>query len=421
MFRRQRYRRWIAVGFMAGCVSASGFAQGAEKPIPSADFKKGSLRGKVIHAADGKPIPNATVALQAPDGKVIAWAKTDATGVYALAEDPLAALRLRPSRHKGLLARLAAGAGKVVQAPVKVAGAALGASADTAKTVVSSGVAGVAKGAVAAAATGTPLPTVASAASTVTGAATDAAKGAAQAEAGTKAQEAAKLVLGEREATPKAQRKAPVPGEVLLTVSASGFQEVKGLAGMVWLEAGRSDTPPTVGPTAWLETAKLGPTGSDRKSEIEDEAVRLSDARIEPGMAPPGTVVTIRVTLQLPPEVKPGVRVFAREDRKREVIELAAKDGGTYQGDLTLDPKLPPGPTKVAVVALRAEPVEVKLPKGKDDPLKAFVAQLDALDPDQPYEFDPRIMASENRVDLALMVLDPKTETKAQRSVTPTH
>ena len=40
-----------------------------------------------------------------------------------------------------------------------------------------------------------------------------------------------------------------------------------------------------------------------------------------------------------------------------------------------------------------------------------FVRELDDFDADKPYEFDLRIMASENRLDLPLTVLDPKKGT----------
>src|SRR5205085_2844994 len=78
---------------------------------------------------------------------------------------------------------------------------------------------------------------------------------------------------------------------------------------------------------------------------------------------------------------------------------------------MRLDPKLPAGKTTISFVALRSEPIEVKLDKKKGDPLLEFVRRLDDLDPDKPYSYDPRIMASENRFDLPCTVLDPKQST----------
>ena len=78
---------------------------------------------------------------------------------------------------------------------------------------------------------------------------------------------------------------------------------------------------------------------------------------------------------------------------------------------MTLDPKTPVGDTTVSIAALRAEPVEVKLDPKKADPLQEFVRRLDDMRADKPYQYDPRIMASENRIDLKLTVLDAKKGT----------
>ncbi len=116
------YQKGIMIG-AAGLLLAGAAASPvpAAEPAPSTDFSKGALYGKVIDAASGKPIADATVAIQNKDGKVIAWTKTDAQGSYAIAADSLNVLQLRPSRRRGLLAGLARGVTKVVTAPVKIA------------------------------------------------------------------------------------------------------------------------------------------------------------------------------------------------------------------------------------------------------------------------------------------------------------
>jgi hypothetical protein len=137
-------------------------------------------------------------------------------------------------------------------------------------------------------------------------------------------------------------------------------------------------------------------------------AVLLAEPRLDPPMTPPGATVKLCVKLQTP-EGKPlNVRVFAREDKKRKVVELKPQEKGLFAGELSLDPKTPKGETTITVLALRAEPVEVNLRESKADPLLSFAERLDDLDADKRYEFDPRIMASENRLDLKLTILDPR-------------
>ena len=366
------------------------------------EFRDGAFSGKVVDAASGKPIAGATVALRDRSGAVVAWTKTEAEGRYTVAAPTLKLLQLQPSRRRGLLASLVRGVGQVVAAPVKIAGAAVSGAAAVVKEIKP---VETAKAAAVSAVTADPTPVAAQ----VAGSAAKAVREKAEKKA---RETAARSVLGERQAaSEKKEREKLLPGEVFLSISAPGFQDLQGKAGAYWLEpaAPSGDTP--MGPRAWLETAKLAPTGSDKKSEIEGVALQLAEPQLEPSLAPPGAPVKLRVRLQRPAGQPLNVRVFAREDRMRKVVELKLQEENLFAGELVLDPRTSPGDTTVTLVALKAEPVEVDLKESKEDPLLHFAERLDDLDADKPYEFDPRIMASENRLDLKLTILDPEKAT----------
>lgn len=389
------------------------FAIGDDKPQAAApqtattDWRKGALFGRVIDTVTGQPLPGATVALQDKNGKVMAWAKTDAQGQYVLAADSLTVLQLRPSRRRGFLERMARGVGDVVAAPVKVA----------ANVVKQVDPINTAKAAVISTVTANPAPVAAQVADTASKAVKEQANGTAVQAAAQAREGTAKAVLGERQASPKEKREGLLPGEVFLSVVAPGYKDLKDKAGVYWLEPASEASPdgktPQSGVRAWLETVKLAPaTAADKKCEVENNAILLAEGRAEPALAPAGSTVKLAVKLATPGNQPLKIRVFAREDKKRTVIELKPKDGapGVYAGELTLDPKLDIGDTTVTLIALRSEPIEVKLKADKTDPLLEFAKGLDDLDAGKPYEFDPRIMASENRLDLTLTVLDPKKE-----------
>ena len=171
-----------------------------------------------------------------------------------------------------------------------------------------------------------------------------------------------------------------------------------------------------MGMQAWLETIKMAPTAGDKKSEVEHEALTLCEPVVEPILATAGGAVIIQVKLKSPPGPEHGVRVFARELRKGAVIELKPKAGADqsiYVGTLILDPQTPVGETTISIGALRTVPVEVKLDPKKADPLILFVGRLDDMQGGKPYQYDPRIMASENRLDIKVTVLEPKKGTPA--------
>ena len=93
----------------------------------------------------------------------------------------------------------------------------------------------------------------------------------------------------------------------------------------------------------------------------------------------------------------PKVRIFAREKKKDTITELTVTDPkkpDVYTGEMTLDKGLPSGETQIAIGVLRTEPLEVKVPKAKEDPLLRFASRLDELEAGKPFEYDPRIFAS---------------------------
>ncbi len=272
----------------------------------------GELFGKVVDSATGQPVTNATVVLQDKSGKVVVWAKTDAKGEYALSTDALSALQLRPSRRKGLLEKLVRGTGKVISAPVKLA-AGVVKQIDPVKT---------ARAAVATSITGNPAPLASQALSDAQRALRDKTNATTREKAAT----AAKAVMGERTATPKEKRASLVPGEVFLSVAAPGFKELKEKTGAFWLDPPSTAAPdgktPQTGVRAWLETIKLAAsaTPAEKKSEVENSAILLSEATIDQPLAAAGSPIKVSVKLSAPGGMPLKARVFAREDKKRTVV-----------------------------------------------------------------------------------------------------
>ncbi|MHB8637408.1 MAG: carboxypeptidase-like regulatory domain-containing protein [Fimbriimonadaceae bacterium] len=351
-------------------------------------FRKGVLYGRVLDL-NGKPVPGATVAVLAKDGKVLAWTSTNALGEYALAADPLQALNLRPSRRRGLLEACARAVGDLAMAPVKVVG---GAVANPGKTL-GAGVVSVASG--------TPAPLAAQVALGLPGIGRPA-------ETARQARElAARTAVGGGHGPLKSNG---VEGEAMLLVGATGCKDARAPAGAYWMEGPILNKESPMGMQAWLETVKMAPTAGDKKSEVEHDALTLCEPVVDPTLAAAGASVKIQVKLKSPPGPEHSVRVFARERRKDVVVELTPKAGADkslYGGTLVLDPKTPAGETTISIGALRRVPVEVKLDPKKADPLILFVARLDDMQAGKPYQYDPRIMASENRLDIKITVLEP--------------
>lgn len=398
---RREASRWSLIGWATTLVALSALCVSAAGAAPASP-PKGAFCGQVIDTAGGKPVAGATVALRDRRGRVLAWTKTDAQGRYTLAADSLALLDLPTARRRGMLAAIGRGVVEVVKLPVKAAGAVVSTATDAVKAVDPVGtLKAVAVGTLA----GTPMPLAAKAAGdlqNLTGAGTRQ----------TARTNAAEAVVNGSPAAPAAEKPKdmPGPGEVGLLVSAPQCKEFRGPVGAYWMTAPeRGDKGGSSGPQAWLDTVRLASAAGDKSSDVQDQAPRLADPTLDAALAAAGSPVKITVRLPLPADPVMKVRVIAREQKTRHVTELLPQ-GGLYAGTLALDPKTPTGDTTLTIVALKATPVDVALRPGKGDPLLAWAAQRENLDADKPYHFDPRIMASENRLDLKMTILDPKQE-----------
>jgi hypothetical protein len=217
-------------------------------------------------------------------------------------------------------------------------------------------------------------------------------------------------VVGQGQASKKSH---PVllPGELLIAAGAPGYQEIQAAAGAYWLQPPPSTDKASVGPQAWLQTVKLAPDGSSQKSDIEKMVVRLAEGRLDPPLAPAGTPVQLQARLLTPGGEPLNVRVFAREASKHQVIELQPEGDNRSIGELRLDPRTPPGETTVTIAALRAEPIGIERDRHSPDALRHLAERLDELDAKHPYDYDPRVLASANRLDVKLTVLDPELAT----------
>lgn len=375
-----------------------GLCLGLAACLPSAhaapNLKDGAFSGQVVDSA-GKPVAGARVAVLDRKNNVESWSTTNADGRYTVAA-PLDLLQLPTKRHRGLLANIGRGFVQVVSLPVQAVGAAVGVVQDLDPI-------GTLKSAVVSTATGSPVPLA-------TQATTDLKNLAGNSEQNARSRAAQTVVNGKSDSAPK-KAAGSGPGEVTLVVSAPEQKVFRGVAGAYWVQPKVKTKASQRGPEAWLDTVKLAPAADAKAvSATVDQAVKLSDLTVAPVMPIIGAPVHLSVKVQSPAEPPAKVRVFAREQKTGSVTELLPQADGVYAGVLKLDPKMSAGNTTVTIAALNpaaAGPRE----KDKPDPLPKFASNLDDMNADKPYVFDPRQTLSDNRLDLKLTVLDPSRET----------
>jgi hypothetical protein len=369
------------------------------------DPREGLLSGVVVDAGSQKPIVGALVAAFDKKHRPIAWGRTDGDGRYALVARPLHALNLDKEGHGGgLLAGLFHTVGKVVET-------AAGVTLDAAKAV-----AGVTVGQQTMAAAVSAIGTTGSGP-----APGDQFKAQIAERTGRTASQEAQGTLGlaqrpnpgKHSASQGQKQPAALPtagpGQLLLRVVQPNYQEFQGLAAVYWME------PPVkqrgemkVGPQAWLDPILLAPRGQNQPSRVSPVRILLQDGKLEPDMTTVGATVQVSVSVSAPKQDGIDFRVFLVDDRADTVVELKPAGGERYSGELAISKNHPLGATLLTIAALRTRPVTVDVSRAKQDLLPRLAAKLEDLKPDAAYEYDPRILASQNRLDLKLLVLDPR-------------
>lgn len=396
-------REWVVKLYIVAAMCAIS----AALPLPAwaaPNLKDGAFSGQVVDAA-GKPVAGATVAVLNRDNKVESWSKTNADGRYTIAA-PVDLLQLPTKHHRGLFATLGRGVAQIVSLPVKAVGAAVG-------VVQTLDPIGTLKSAVVGTAMGSPVPLAAKAAGDLKNLA-----GSSEQHARSRAVQA--VADGKGKPAPAKKTDAPGSGEVTLVVSAPQLKQFRGPAGAYWVQPKVKTKKSESGARAWLDTVKLVPSADAKAaSSTVDQATKLSDLTVSPAMPIIGGSVHLAVKVQTPAVPAVMVRVFAREQKTRKVAELTPEADGVYAGVLKLDPKMSPGDTTVTIAALNPAAAGARQ-EGKPDPLLDFASNLDYLDADKPYVFDPRKTVSDNRLDLKITVLDPSKETPSIPTPPPT-
>jgi hypothetical protein len=315
--------------------------------------------GRVISAADKRPVAEAAVAVFDDKGRVVDFARTDADGNYALTI-PRGALHLDKNSpdflHQvtGGVSRLVGGMAGTLKYGVR---AAAGASGFT-DPITKAGV-GMASG----------------------------------------------LTMNALDGLKPGKGKAPPPpGSVIMKVSRPGLNDAISRARVYWMETeihveGKKETR---GMAAWFDTAVLARAGAQERSKIESEYLTFTDARLEPSIAEPGQTVTLMVDFPSPPEPETPVVVVARNLRTGKLIELEKAGDGKYRAEIKVDKKSPKFDEPITIIAYAEQADKPGRSKHVEDALN----HGGFWDPAKPFVYNPLTLVSRNRAEIVLTVVE---------------
>lgn len=318
-----------------------------------------------VYAADGrKPLAGAIVAVYDDKNRVVDYAKTDVNGDYALAV-PRSALHL-DRKGKGFLHQVVSavgGVGRIAALPLKA-----GIRAAAAASTVSD-----------------PLTRIG------IGTASGVAQGLVDIMAPAEKKRVANL---------RAQ-----PGVLVMKVAMPGHNDAVSIARVYWMqeEVYRAGGKEQRALAAWFDPAYLTRAGEEKPSTIVSDYLTFTSARLEPSIAEIGQTVALTVTLPAPPEPSVPVVVVARNSRNGHTFELSPLGNGLYRGEFVVDKKFPRHDQIITVLAYAQQTDS----PGRNRKVEDAIHGAGLWKPDRPYVYNPLLVVSRNRAEVALTVVEP--------------
>ena len=361
---RLRSARLLRVAVvLAGCSILSAAPAIAEEMVFAS--------GRVV-APDGRPMRGALVAAYDDQNKVVDYARTDEEGYYAISV-PGRALHLDHHAGKGFLAdvfgtitHLVGGAAGFVANPLRAG----------VSTVTNSQMAGMinplAKGELAAG-----------------GVVVD------------------RMLFGlnpsRRPHPPLEERKSP--GVVVMKVAMPGRNDLIGLGRVYWLQQTtfRAGGRPQKTLQAWLDPVRLTRLDTESPSTVDSAYLQITSARIEPSLAQVGDRVRLSVKMPSPPTPEIFVVVVARDSRTGQVWELEPSGDDRYVTSIDIDRRFPRDDQYLSVIAYAQQSQRPGRRKDAED----AILRSGLWNPAKPFRYDPLLVVSRNRADVALTVLAP--------------
>lgn len=323
------------------------------------------VQGVVLDRATGEPLAGATVAVRTRKGRVLAWGKTDAEGLYRLDGRYVAEVNLPAYKEKNrsLLGQITRGAGSVLDLAARNAAALVRPVAKAAASAVGGPVAGAVAG------------------------------------------EVAERVTPQSEEPPLDVPDPDDPGVFLVKVVCPNYRDYLGPVQAFWLNPPDADAAPVL--TFSLDPVGLAPRDADEKlrSGPFRNPMRLRNALLEPGIAARNSEITLAVHLDVPPMAEGCVKLLARHDRSGAMAALlpVKDEPGLFRGKMLVGIDWPLDDQRITLLALRAAPAS---PQGPRSTSPEELADRLSLWRSRSLAFDPQILASRDRETLTVTVVD---------------
>jgi hypothetical protein len=196
------------------------------------------------------------------------------------------------------------------------------------------------------------------------------------------------------------------PGVLVMKVSRPGNNDVVSLARVYWMEEElyRAGGKEQRSLAAWVDPVHLSDAGDEKPSTITSNYLTFTEARFEPSIAEVGQTVSLIVKLPTPPDPSTPAVVIARHCKTGEIYQLESAGDGYYRATIQVTKKFPKDDQSFCVVAYADQDDH----PGRNKKVEDAIAGAGLLNPEKPYVYNPLLVASRNRADVMLTVVDSR-------------
>jgi hypothetical protein len=322
------------------------------------------VTGKVL-GQDGAPMAGAMVAVYDDSNHVVDYARTDASGDYAMSVTPRT---LHLDHHSpgfftevfGGIAHAVGGAAAFVANPLRAGVNAAGSAVAVADPLMRGGVA-----------------------------------------AGTVV--ADKLIWPSSAPRSKPLEDRKSPGSLVMKVVEPGTSDLLAVQRVYWVQQEvlkiRSREQRTL--AAWLDPVQMMPIDSTKPSTLKTDYLTFKSAHLTPSIAQRGESVRLTAVMPLPPDPPVYVTVVARNNRTGDKWELKPEGDGKFSAIIPIDKRCPPDDQAISIIAYPANQVR----PGRRPEVEKEIEAAGLWNRSKPYQYNPLLVVSRNRADVTLTVL----------------
>lgn len=200
------------------------------------------------------------------------------------------------------------------------------------------------------------------------------------------------------------------PGAMVFRVTCTGHNEVGGVGQIYWMqdETVQDGGKATKRSVAWVDPILLAKQGEAAPSRIVRGYFAFQGASIDPAIVEIGKTVTVSVKLPLPEEPKVHVVVVARNAKTGAMWQLSPGEAGVYRAEIPIDDKFAKNDQTISILAYASGGESDGRSKKAEDAISG--AGMWKLE--KAFEYNPRIVASRNRLDLRLTVVQTSKQSE---------